>query len=79
MKTDSKKSNGKVQLRRAPNPKKDFYGVVGGLVFLILVTLFLFMFPVFGKSMVLRIGLAMAYALVIWQLFGVYMKGKNQL
>ncbi len=66
-------------IRRAPNPKKDFYGIIGGLVFLILVTLFMVMFPIFGQSMLLKVALAMAYALVFWQLFGIYMKKKDQL
>lgn len=73
------KANDRKPIRREPNPKKDFYRILGGVVFLILITLFLLMFPIFGQSLVLKVALAMAYALVFWQLFGIYMKRKDQL
>lgn len=66
-------------IRKEPNPKKDFYGIIGALVFLILVTLFLLAFPVFGQNNLLKGTLAVAYALVFWQLFGIYIKKKDRL
>lgn len=72
-------SKDKERIKKEPNPKKDFYGIIGALVFLILVTLFLLAFPVFSQNNLLKGTLAIAYALVFWQLFGVYIKKKDKM